>query len=208
MELFDLTLPLHPGMSVCPGDPEVTFVRTCSHSTDGYEVTQLCLGTHSGTHIDAPRHFFLDGSTLDQFTLDRLVRPGVIVDCRPAGGGGSAPAAQAEAHIVETKVLAERLRFCPVPPGGFVLLWTEGAPLAADAGPLLLGTGASLVGIDAPSIDAEPHPVHKLLLQNEVLLAENLCGLSRPGTGLVTCAFLPLAVVGTDGAPVRAIVWR
>jgi kynurenine formamidase len=64
------------------------------------------------------------------------------------------------------------------------------------------------VGTDAPSLDAEPYPVHRLLLGHGVLLAENLRGLDRLGPGPVTCAFLPLAVVGTDGAPVRAVAWR
>jgi arylformamidase len=89
-----------------------------------------------------------------------------------------------------------------------VLLWTEGALLTLAAAQVLLDAGAALVGTDAPSLDETPYPVHRLLLGHDVLIAENLSGLERVGRGLVTCAFLPLAVTGADGAPVRAIAWR
>jgi arylformamidase len=219
MQIIDLTLPFTSGEPQFPGDPPVTLVRTRSHDTDGYEVTQICLGSHSGTHLDAPRHFFPAGATLDQYPVDRLIGPGVVVDCRPgAKGDGTDPATRARgasfgadevgAGTIGAALLAERLRRFPIPRGGSVLLWTEGALLTVDAGHVLLGLGPGLVGTDASSLDAEPYPVHRLLLGRGVLIAENLRGLDRLGPGCVTCAFLPLAVAGTDGAPVRAVAWR
>lgn len=71
-----------------------------------------------------------------------------------------------------------------------------------------MDAGPALVGTDAPSLDDEPYPVHRLLLEHNVLLAENLCKLEQLGPGPVTCAFLPLPIVGTDAAPVRAVAWR
>jgi arylformamidase len=209
LEVVDLTRPLSPDTPVYPGDPPVALGRVRSHDVDGYEVTHVCMGTHSGTHLDAPRHFFPEGATLDQYPVDRLVRPGVVVDVRAmvrerSGSSGSSTGP----GIVDAALLADRLRPVTVPPGGFVLLWTEGAVLTYEAAHLLLDIGAGLVGTDAPSLDAEPYPVHRLLLGQGVLLAENLCHLDRLGPGPVTCAFLPLAVVGTDGAPVRAVAWR
>lgn len=198
MELFDLTLPLRPGMPVPPGDPPVTFAVVRSHDLDGYEVTQFCLGSHAGTHLDAPRHFFPDAASLDQYPLDRLMGPGLVVDCRPAPG----------THEIDKALMVERLRPLPLPLGGFALLWTDGALVSLGAARVLLDAGARLVGTDGPSLDAEPYPVHRLLLSHDVLLAENLSGLGRVGPGPVTCAFLPLKVVETDGAPVRAIAWR
>jgi arylformamidase len=196
MELFDLSLPLGPGLPLQPGDPPLTLVRTSSHETHGYEVTQVCLGTHTGTHVDAPRHFYPQGPTLDHFPLDRFVGPGVLLDCR----GG--------ADVVATSHLSAQLRRFPVPRGALVLLWTEGALLTLEAAKLLFEGGAGLVGTDGPSLDAEPYPVHRFLLANDVLIVENLRGLERIGPGPLNCAFLPLALTGTDGAPVRALVWR
>jgi arylformamidase len=198
VDLFDLSQPLRPGMPVLPGDPPVRFTAVRSHDVDGYAVTRFSLGSHAGTHLDAPRHFFPDGATLDQYPLDRLVGPGLVVDCRPAPGTDE----------IDKPLLVERLKLCAVPPAGFVLLWSGGALLSIEAAQALLDAGAGLVGTDGPGLDAEPHPVHRLLLSHGVLLAENLAGLERLGPGPVTCAFLPLAVVGTDGAPVRAVAWR
>jgi arylformamidase len=195
VELFDLTLPLDPGLPLEPGDPPFSLVRACSHDQQGYEVTQVCLGSHTGTHVDAPRHFFPGGRTLDQFPLERLVGPGVLLDCRQA--------ADAQAEKV-----AEGLSRYSLPPRGPVLLWTGGTTLTLETATVLLDAGAGLVGIDAPSVDEAPYAVHRLLLACDVLIVENLCGLEGLGPGPVNCAFLPLALVGTDGAPVRAMAWR
>ena len=196
MDLFDLTVPLGPGLPTQPGDPPLTMVRTSSHEVQGYEVTQVCLGSHTGTHVDAPRHFYPQGLTVDQFPLDRFMGPGAVLDCRAAGD-----------QDVSGK-LAEQLRRFPMPPGSLLLLWTEGALLTVEAAEMLLETGVGLVGTDAPSLDAEPYPIHRLLLANDVLIVENLQGLEALGPGPVECAFLPLALTATDGAPVRAIAWR
>jgi len=222
MEIVDLTRPLGPATPAYEGDPPVSLARVRSHESDGYQVTLLCMGSHSGTHLDAPRHFFADGATLDQYPADTLVRPGVVIDVRrpPRGGAGAATALDASGALpgvnpraaaptfIDTDLLTGRLRAVVIPPGGFLLLWTEGALLTTEGAEMLLEVEPGLVGTDAPSLDLEPHPVHRLLLGQGVLLAENLCNLERLGTGLVTCAFLPLAVVDADGAPVRAVAWR
>jgi arylformamidase len=196
VEIVDLTLPLRPGVAVHPGDPPLTLARARCHDVDGYEVTRICLGSHTGTHVDAPRHFFVGGSTLDSFPLERLVGPGVVFDWRYGAGDHAASS------------LAQQLRRFALQQGWLALLWTEGALLTVDVAKALLDAGAGLVGADAPSLDAEPYPVHRFLLEHNVLIAENLHGLERLGPGPVTCAFLPLALSGTDGAPMRAVAWR
>lgn len=258
MIVIDLTHPLTPGAPVFEGDPEVTLTRVRTHAADGYQVTAIGLGSHSGTHLDAPRHFFADGATLDSYPADRLVRPGWVVDARPqetpephevsniyasiSPGPADLPPAEvlpligaavalAEAappfsgsvppylpssgeqrvydlpHI-DGALLAERLREVRLEPGDFLLLWTDGALVTGDAAPLLLATGAGLIGTDSPSLDDVPFPVHRALLGAGVLLAENLANLHRLGTGRVMCAFLPLAIPDADGAPLRAVAWR
>jgi len=197
MKVVDLTVPLSPQTPAFPGDPPVRFTRLRSHASDGYEVTEICLGTHSGTHIEAPRHLLPSGKTLDQFPVDRLLGPGVVINCRVGCG-----------FPIEADFLAERLRPWPLPMGGFALLWTEGATLTVEAAQLLIESQVFLVGTDSPSLDTEPYPVHRLLMENEVLLVENLCHLEELGPGPVQCAFLPLATVGLDSAPVRALAWR
>jgi arylformamidase len=196
VELFDLTQPLGPDLTIQPGDHPLTLVRTSSHEVRGYEVTQICLGSHTGTHMDAPRHFYPQGPTVDQYPLDRLVGPAMVLDCRPTG------------DMTAGDMVAEQLRRFPLRPGGIVLLWTEGATVTVEAVSILVEAGARLVATDASSLDEEPYPVHRYLLARDVLIVENLCRLERLGPGPVECALLPLALVGTDGAPVRAVAWR
>jgi arylformamidase len=196
MEVIDLTYPLGPGLPDQPGDPPFTLSPARSLAVDGYEVTGIRLGSHTGTHVDAPRHFFPRGATLDQFPLERLIGPGVSLDCREA----------TEARRLDQ--LLEQLRLFPPTPPGIVLLRTDGAHVTVAMARLLLEAGAGLVGTDAPSLDVAPYPVHRLLLARDVLIVENLRGLDRLGVGRVSCAFLPLALTGTDGAPIRAVAWR
>jgi len=194
--MFDLTAPLEQGMPVYPGDPPLQIERTATHEVDGFQVTRICLGTHSGTHVEAPRHFFPQGKTLDGFPLRRFVGEGVIYDCRSSAD-----------DIVDDR-LARLLRTHPLGPAGIALLWTDGTSLTSCAAELLVKAGAGLVGIDAESIDEAPHPLHRYLLSHEVLIAENLKGLDRVGAGPVHCCLLPLLLNGVEAAPARAVVWR
>ena len=196
MRLFDLTLPLTPGLAVQAGDPPFTLDTVLTHSADGYEVTRVCLGTHTGTHVDAPRHFYAEGRALDEFPLERFMGRAVVLDCREVSD------AVLEARL--TRQLAQH----DMPPDGMAVLWTEGRLITLEAAALLLEAGVGLIGVDAPSLDAAPYPVHRLLLARDVLIVENLCGLEQVGAGPIDCAFLPLALQGTDGAPIRAIAWR
>lgn len=212
MRLVDFTRPLGPDSPVVPGDPAVTLTKVAHHSTHGYEVTNICLGSHAGTHLDAPRHFFPQGRALSDFPLDRFIGRGVIIDVRPATGGAGLDA-PLDPHRLEAA-----LQRWNTAPGERVLLWSDGkAILSEDAARVLVERGVGLVAVDGPSVDREHeetsdpasgYRVHRLLLGADILIAENLCRLGDLGEGPLQCAFLPLAVRDTDGAPVRAVGWR
>lgn len=201
-------MPRYPG-----DDVAVRFTTAATHQEDGYGVTEVLLGTHSGTHLDAPRHFLAQGRTVDQVEPARLCGRGYVVDVRSDPG---------------TEISCSRLeQACAAAgrpaPGEMVLLWTGwdrhfGTPLMThfpflgrEAAQLLVDWGISLVGTDALSVDsfrAERFVVHELLLGADRLIVENLCRLERLGPGPVSCCLLPLPLSGLDGSPVRAIAWR
>lgn len=229
VELVDLTRPLGPDTPVWPGDPPVMIRLVSRHEPDGCQVTSLCLGSHAGTHLDAPRHFFAAGLTLDACPLDRFVGRGVVLDVRPspgAPGAGDGTDAIDEPRLVDSRTLADRLHACAPRPGDFILLWTDGAFLDTEAVGVIEAVHPGLVGTDATGLDPPPaptagstgqphapavtasYPAHRRLLENGVLLAENLCNLDQLGPGPVFCIFLPLALIEADGAPVRAVAWR
>jgi len=210
--LVDFTRPLGPDTPVLPGDPPVTFTKVARHATDGYEVTSIRLGSHAGTHLDAPRHFFPEGRAVSDFPLDRLMGRGVIIDVRRETGGVGLDG------LIQPRLLATALDRWRLEPGARVLLWSDGkTTLCEESARILLERNAGLVAIDGPSVDPEPketscpasgYRVHRLLLGADVLIAESLCRLEELGEGPLQCAFLPLAVHDTDGAPIRAVGWR
>src|SRR5512138_1970244 len=80
-KIIDITVPLTPGVARYPDDPAFELASV-SRMSDGasYNGTRLAMGTHYGTHVDAPRHFIADGATADAIPLEILVGKARVVD--------------------------------------------------------------------------------------------------------------------------------
>jgi arylformamidase len=183
MRLFDLTHPLGPEAPVFPGDEPVRVWPCAALVPDGYRASRLELGTHSGTHVDAPAHLFAKGAALGELPLDLWIGPALLLD-RDALGGASLAG-------VSRLILAG----CP-----------EGLP--PDPARRLAEAGVRLVGVDGPSVDPVPSrelPSHHILLGSGTAVVENLrlAGVPR-GRGTLYC--LPLSLAAGDGAPAR-VLW-
>ncbi|MCL5941937.1 MAG: cyclase family protein [Actinobacteria bacterium] len=209
---IDLTQPLRSDMPVFLGDPAVRISPHSTHQADGFAVASLHLGTHSGTHLDTPFHFLAAGRTLESYPLSRVLGPGVVLDLRSAG------------RELDAETVAEAIEDAGgLRQGDFAVLWTgwdahfgdelmrEHPYLTPKAARLLVGARVGLLGTDAPNVDAstgDDFPVHPIVLGADVLIVENLCGLERLGAGRAWFAFVPLRLVGVDGAPIRALAWK
>lgn len=185
MALYDLTHPLGPSTPVYPGDPPVE-VRLWSDLSRGeaYTLRELRLGSHSGTHVDAPAHLLPGGMTLDRAPLELWKGRALLLDL--------------EALPSTDLTGVRRLLIAGAPEG----LPREEARRIAEAGPVL-------VGVDGPSVDRaqdEELRNHLLLLGAGIVLVENLrlAGVPR-GWGRIYC--LPLLIPGGDGAPAR-VLWE
>jgi arylformamidase len=191
---IDVTLPLRPDTPTWPGDPPIRFEPHASVDRDGAAVHRLHLGTHSGTHVDAPSHLVPGGAPVDRLPLDALCGPARLVV--PAGDPLE-PAALSGIPRVE------RLLFRTRTPAGPRCL----SPAAAA---WLAGHGVRLVGWDRPSVDPEGSPdlpAHRRLLAAGVVIVEALdLGELEPGAYDVVA--LPLRLAGLDGAPARVLVRR
>src|SRR2546430_6462169 len=76
MRIYDITAPLSSALPVYPGDPEVTITPLAQLQWgDAANVSRLVLSSHTGTHLDAPRHFFAEGLTIDDLDLHVLMGP-------------------------------------------------------------------------------------------------------------------------------------
>lgn len=208
-KLHDISLPLGRDTLVWPGDPpiEVTPKLRISQG-DPANVSELRLGTHSGTHVDPPVHFVQGAPAIDQLALDRVVGPAVVADLRDANGPiGPADFERLGLSGDVTRLLlrtsnSNLWRSLPVEfPDTYACLSPEGAKW-------IVQSGIGLVGIDFLSIEergAAEHPVHHILLENGVIIVEGLdLGNVEPGPYTLVC--LPLKVVDGDGGPARAVL--
>ena len=211
MMLIDLTHPLQSGQPAWPGDPPLLIEPAATVAREGYNVSHLSMGTHQGTHLDAPRHFFDDGQTVDQLDLARLCGEAHLIDLAP---GSSLPPST---MIGLDLLLSHAGRFLP---GGRVLYRTgwsahfgrpeffENVPsLSVDAARWIADRGIVLLGMDTPT-PSEDLDVHRILLakQHEVIIVESMANLDLlpPGSPF-TLLVLPLKLAGAVGAPVRAV---
>lgn len=207
MRIYDITVPLRPGMATYAGTepgPRLHFHSLISRG-DSANVSELSLGSHTGTHVDAPDHFLANGVTVEQTPVDHMVGPAVVVEF-PASGHITAADLEAAA-IPEgiTRLLAKTKN---------VGLWDDDAfhedfiGFAEDAGPWLTARGIVLVGIDYMSIErfrSPTHAVHKALLKKDIVIVEGL-ELREVPTGEYFLVCAPLPVVGADGAPARVFL--
>lgn len=196
VRVYDLTRqPLGPRTPTYPGDPRFEATIYASYSESGYYARRICMPEHIGTHIDAPRHFDPKGNSVDELGLEKLVAPAIAVEARPQGG------------VIEGEELEAALHSCgfapPVLQGKWLLLVTHGRPLGEAAAKLLLENRAKGLGVDTPSPDEEPYPVHYALLSNGVPILENLV-IPRE---LICRGFLlvaaPLPLEDGSGSPAR-----
>jgi arylformamidase len=206
-DITDITLPITSEMPIWPGDPRPEFKSVSTLEVEGIQVSQLTLGTHTGTHVDAPRHFIPGGRTIDLLDLSTLVGLCRVIEIGCAEGHIARADLQGfELHPGERVLLKTRNSHQPARqsfPSDFTAL----QPAAAD---YLCEQGVAVVGIDGPSIDAgisSDFQCHKRLLGADILVLENLVLRGIP-PGIYGLIAVPLNVIGADGCPIRALLTR
>ena len=80
MKLIDVTIPIRDAMTVYRGNPPIRIRPAMTLSKDGVNLSELCLGSHTGTHVDAPSHFIRGGAGADRLALDRFIGPAWVAD--------------------------------------------------------------------------------------------------------------------------------
>ncbi len=209
----DLTHTLTEDLSRSAAFPKPVFRKLLSMNDGGNaNITEIQMVVHHGTHVDAPRHFMIDGPTFDEIPLDRLCGPAVIWRIEK-GPFGVITAADLSAARPELKR------------GDMVLLDTgwaqhvntdmyeDHASLSVDAAEWLVDHQVKLLGVDFSTPDMTAHkrpagftwPVHQILLSQGVLVAEHLTNLRGLANTRVEAMFLAIPIAGSDGAPARVL---
>ncbi|TLM83500.1 cyclase family protein [Pseudarthrobacter sp. NamE5] len=212
MPLIDLTHPIKSGMQVFPGDPNVQLQHALSLATDGVAVMGIHMGSHTGTHLDAPSHSIEGGRTTSEVLLDELVGEAAVVHLMGIAAGEEILWDQIEGQVDEE-----------IPP--IVVLATgwdrhfgtaaylDHPVLALQAAEELWKRGMRLLAVDTlnpdrtiQSTETMAFPVHQFVLGSGGLIIENVRGASNLPARCRT-GFFPLKLDQADGAPVRAVAW-
>ena len=204
MKIIDISQEICEDMTVYPGDPSFRSHRVCSFKQgDICEVSELTIGSHCGTHIDAPLHMIAGGKGIEAMPLDCFIGP-----CRVL----TLPAAVVtEKMLIDHNVKAgERILLRTDPKAAYTPKNGEFNPavLSLRAAQYLAQTGVKLVGIDSPTVenmeicDGE---IHRTLLSGGVAILEGLL-LEKAEKEEYFLSALPLSLVGENGAPCRAVL--
>jgi len=207
MNIIDLSHTISPGMPVYPGDDPPVFTNRAAINEDGFVEKGITLGSHVGTHIDAPAHIIPYAPTLDRMPIDRFMGQGSVIDLTGL-----------ENPTIDIFFLK------PYEPlfktSEFILLYTGWSRFWGQEKYLrdypILSIESALwirsfelkgIGLDALSVDeveAVDLPIHKILLER-MSIVENLTNLDKlPKTGFIFSC-LPLKLENADGSPVRAV---
>jgi arylformamidase len=204
--IYDISVPIRSGGLVYPGNPEIDIALQQAVAKGASDnVSTIRFGSHTGTHVDASRHFFDDGQPVDKIPLDRLIGPALLVSF--GDEVLSVGAAELRAHDLKghKRILLRTRNSAFLSRMDFVKNYTY---LAPDGAQFLVDKGVELVGIDYLSIEqfhSGHHRTHRTLLERSVVIVEGL-DLSVPAPGEYQLICLPLRIEGCDGAPARAVL--
>ncbi|MFL6213053.1 MAG: cyclase family protein [Blastocatellia bacterium] len=205
MKIFDVSLPISKEMPVYPGDPPVKIQRktTIGKSDAKYNLSHLSLGSHTGTHVDAPFHFLENGTTIDRLPLELLMGRARVVEVTSPRIDETA--LEEFDFTADARVLFKTRNSYLWSQPRFVEDYVYITPGAARA---LVSGGIKVVGIDYLSVEqygSEKFETHVTLLEAGTLIIEGLdLREVEPGDYDLIC--LPLKIKDGDGSPARVVL--
>lgn len=211
MRIYDISIPISPSMAVWPGDPPVE-IRQLSSIKQGEDanISQISMCVHTGTHIDAPKHFLKDSRSVDKLPLKKLM--GEVLVMQFMNG----------VDVIDEQSLKSHPKLDDLLKCNKVLFKTRNSQnwednqnkftekyvgLNTSAAAFLAELNLDLIGVDYLSIatyDDSEKP-HKILLNKEIVLLEGI-NLHDVQPGIYNLFCLPLPIVDSDGAPARVIL--
>lgn len=196
---IDLSVELNEKTPVYPGDSETKIQPAGELEKSGYQDHYVSMGTHVGTHMDAPSHMIAGGKNLDAFPVDKFSGRGVYVNV----GSNFDIAEIQKADIREGDIV---LFHTGMSEKYHDPIYFEKYPaMSEEVAKWLVGKKTGMVGVDACSVDnVEGFPIHKILLGSEVLIIENLTNLGELEGEEFRVHSFPIKLQ-IDGAPVRVV---
>jgi len=180
-------------------------------------VHRLSLGTHTGTHIDAPSHFIPSGKPIGEIPLSELVsRHAVIVNLSKKGLGSRQKITWEE----DLEPYGEKMsgdKVLVIYTGWSDRFWGtqeyfDHPYLTQEAAEKVVEKGVRVLAVDTASPDGDDgFGVHETVLGMGGVIVENLANVNEilDGDSEWMVSFVPLYLGGEeDGSPIRAFAWK
>jgi len=184
--IYDASIPLRTGMPTYAGEPgpRLDYLKQIARG-DSANLTALSLGSHTGTHVDAPHHFLDGRSTVEAMPIEALVGPVQVIELAERRHITAVDLESAAMPSEATRLLLK------TPNSRF---WNDDE------------FHTDFVGLTGDAARSPTHEVHKTLLDAGIIIVEGLDLRNVPaGAYMMACA--PLKVVGAEGAPARVFLW-
>jgi len=215
-KIIDLSYDIEEGMATFNASwhPRISVKQLGRIGFEGRETREIILGTHTGTHVDAPLHFLAGAESIENIKLETLIGPVTIFDMTHLGENQAVVVKMLESFDITKRVL---FKF------GWGRYWGnkkfyQGYPFfSVEATQYLIDKGVELIGIDTPSPDDSrinlsgdvmgshmDSPIHKMFLGKNIVLVEYVANLDKVidynGWNIIV---MPIRLKGADGAPAR-----
>lgn len=210
MTIYDITLGISPELPVWPGDQAIVLEQVKSMDDGAHSnVTRLAMSAHTGTHVDAPHHFLNDHRTVEQLSLEILTGKCFVLDLCSVEGHITAEVFQSAGIPEGTLRLLVKTKNSTRWQAGEKEFFTGFQGISEDGARWLVEKGIKLIGIDYLSVAPfkQSVPTHTVLLKAGIIALEGV-DLSAVNQGEYDLYCLPLKLIGSDGAPARAILVR
>lgn len=200
MKIFDISPLIHEKMLIYPGDGKVKFKNLKKAKNGGWNLSEFCMGGHTGSHVDTPLHISVDGKGGDAIDLTLCYGKCDVLDLSNVKIGN--------------QITKSDLEYQSIKLGRIVLLKTQNSnldrikfnkqfiTLSEDGANYLARFKIKAVGIDYLSLGN--HKVHETLLMKGILVYENL-DLSNVQPGNYIFSGFPLKMP-IEGIPTRCIL--
>jgi len=206
MKIYDVSVHMHPGMQIYPGDPRFrSKVMKSLEKGDAFSLSKIMMSNHTGTHVDAPSHIIAGGATVTELPLEVMNGRARVIQIGH----------REKIDVPELKQLVLMDDFRILFKTRNSLLWSNHKHfskkyiyLTTDGARYLIDNGIKLIGFDYHSVERfeeNGYPVHKMLLENQIVLIEGL-NLAEVEPGEYDLSCLPLPLKGMDAAPARVIL--
>lgn len=206
-KIIDLSMDIYHGAPTFAFDPKCAVIVHNTVDSIGYNITQLSMSTHQGTHLDAPFHFLDEGKTVEQLDLTKCIGEALLVDLSHKQPK-EAITVEDFAHVADqigegTRLIYRTDWFKQFPQKHY---FSDFPYMTIELAQWLADRRIGMIGMDVPTPNpTDFDPVHKILLRAEIVIVEGLANLGDVGADKFFFMAAPLRIRGRDGSPVRAL---